>query len=404
MATLSIEIGKQRKDGMMKVNIMLCHACGRKRIPTNIYLEPDDVTRSGNISNKKKKHLIDDIIDIYRDRIYEAEQNNAGLKMTVEELAKAISGKKKSELEFFSFADEWIAGSTLKWLPNYNCALNALERYLGRRQLAFSEIDYSLMDGFCKSLSGLQRAPSMYIRIIKQLIKEARLRYNTDKEVLIPFTTADNFKTPKEVARKVERSVDVATLRKIIAYESTGRAGLARDCYILSFCLMGMNSVDLYACKKLDGGIISYNRSKTKGRRDDEAYIEVKVPAQIQSLMKKYKGKERVFDFYTRYANFQNFNSNINKGLKTMCDDLGIDKITFYSARHAWATIARNELHSDKYTVHEGLNHVVDDMAITDRYIKKDFTIINELNQKVVEYVFSKENLCHLPRQQRKKI
>lgn len=391
MATLSIEIGKPKKDGQMKVNVMLCHASKRKRIPTNIFLEPGDLTRSGNISNKRKRHLIDDLLDTYRDRIYEAELELTGRKVTVDELANMIIGKEKKEHDFFTFADDWISKSKLKWLPNYNCALNALEKHLGRRTLAFSEITYDLLDGFCKSLDGLQRAPSMYIRIIKQLIKEARLRYNTDTNIAIPFTTADNFKTPKEVTAKKERSIDVATLRKIIAYTGIGRAGLARDCYVLSFCMMGINSVDLYSCTTIKGDTITYNRSKTKTRRDDEAYIEVDVHDFLKPLMKKYKGRTRIFDFYTRYANFQNFNSNLNKGLKTMCEDLGIEKITFYSARHTWASIARNELHIDKYTIHEALNHIVDDMAITDRYIKKDFTLINEANKKVIDFVLGNE-------------
>ncbi|MCR5818733.1 MAG: site-specific integrase [Prevotella sp.] len=391
MATLSVEIGKPKKDGQMKVNVMLCHASKRKRIPTNIFLEPGDLTRSGNISNKRKRHLIDDLLDTYRDRIYEAELELTGRKVTVDELANMIIGKEKKEHDFFTFADDWISKSKLKWLPNYNCALNALEKHLGRRTLAFSEITYDLLDGFCKSLDGLQRAPSMYIRIIKQLIKEARLRYNTDTNIAIPFTTADNFKTPKEVTAKKERSIDLATLRKIIAYTGTGRAGLARDCYILSFCMMGINSVDLYSCTTIKGDTITYNRSKTKTRRDDEAYIEVDVHDYLKPLMKKYKGRTRIFDFYTRYANFQNFNSNLNKGLKTMCEDLGIEKITFYSARHTWASIARNELHIDKYTIHEALNHIVDDMAITDRYIKRDFTLINEANKKVIDFVLGNE-------------
>lgn len=391
MATLSVEIGKPKKDGQMKVNVMLCHASKRKRIPTNIFLEPGDLTRSGNISNKRKRHLIDDLLDTYRDRIYEAELELTGRKVTVDELANMIIGKEKKEHDFFTFADDWISKSKLKWLPNYNCALNALEKHLGRRTLAFSEITYDLLDGFCKSLDGLQRAPSMYIRIIKQLIKEARLRYNTDTNIAIPFTTADNFKTPKEVTAKKERSIDVATLRKIIAYTGIGRAGLARDCYVLSFCMMGINSVDLYSCTTIKGDTITYNRSKTKTRRDDEAYIEVDVHDFLKPLMKKYKGRSRIFDFYTRYANFQNFNSNLNKGLKTMCEDLGIEKITFYSARHTWASIARNELHIDKYTIHEALNHIVDDMAITDRYIKKDFTLINEANKKVIDFVLGNE-------------
>ena len=65
-----------------------------------------------------------------------------------------------------------------------------------------------------------------------------------------------------------------------------------------------------------------------------------------------------------------------------------IDKLVYYSARHSWATIARNDLNIDKWTVHEGLNHVDNATKITDIYIKKDFARINEANKKVIEYVF----------------
>ena len=62
-------------------------------------------------------------------------------------------------------------------------------------------------------------------------------------------------------------------------------------------------------------------------------------------------------------------------------------KVDFYSARHSWATIARNELGIDKGTVSDALNHIDEDMAITDRYIKRDFANINKANRKVADYV-----------------
>lgn len=92
-----------------------------------------------------------------------------------------------------------------------------------------------------------------------------------------------------------------------------------------------------------------------------------------------------MFDFYNRYANASNFNKNINKGLHSIADILGIPHFDFYSARHTWASIARNKLGIDKYTIHEALNHV-SDLDITDIYIQKDYTNINKANAKVMEY------------------
>ncbi len=57
--------------------------------------------------------------------------------------------------------------------------------------------------------------------------------------------------------------------------------------------------------------------------------------------------------------------------------------ITFYSFRHSWATIARS-IGIDKYTVHEGLNHVDAEMKITDLYIERDYRPIWEANARIL--------------------
>ena len=103
--------------------------------------------------------------------------------------------------------------------------------------------------------------------------------------------------------------------------------------------------------------------------------------------MKKYKGKVRVFNFYKRYASAQDFNQAVNKGLKKIGKDVGINNLQFYQARHTFATLSRNLMKFSKSDVDEALNHV-GTMDIADIYIKKDFSIINENNKKLIEEVF----------------
>lgn len=169
------------------------------------------------------------------------------------------------------------------------------------------------------------------------------------------------------------------------------RYNLAKDCFILSFCLIGMNSVDLYNAEICENSEIVYCRTKTKDRRNDNAKIRIKIHPLILPIIKKYMDKtgKRVFRFYQMYADQSTFNAALNKGLKAVGKKIGIPDLEFYAARHSWATIARNDLNTDKSTIDEALNHVDKNLSVTDLYIKKDFSIINKVNKSVLDYIFN---------------
>ena len=175
-------------------------------------------------------------------------------------------------------------------------------------------------------------------------------------------------------------------------YKATCRYNLAKDCFILSFCLMGINSADLYNATKMDGNTITYYRTKTKDRRLDNAKRMVEIPHIIQPIINKYRDKtgKRLFNFYQYYCDEKGFNKAINYGLKEIGSILGIDDLEYYAARHSWATIALNKVGIDKYIVHAALNHIDDSMKVTDIYIERDFVNENKANAKVVRYVFGK--------------
>ena len=167
---------------------------------------------------------------------------------------------------------------------------------------------------------------------------------------------------------------------------------LAKDCFILSFFLMGMNSVDLHSCDEIEENVITYYRSKTTGRRLDKAKMKVSILPILSSLIKKYKDytDKKVFRFYQMYNTANNFNRAINAGLKEIGKLLKVDDLEFYAARHSWATIALNKVGIDKYTVHSALNHVDEAMKVTDIYIERDFINENQANAKVIKYVFGR--------------
>ncbi len=385
MTTLVYELGKPKQDGSRKIAIILSHNGKRKRIPTNIAADKSSISKTGKITSSIIQKAIDSKMTELKNRLYGLEIELMDNEVDVEWVYNSILKKKKS-IDFFTFAKEWLQQSDIKGKKNYVTMLNSLKRYTGKETLLFSAIDYSFLEGYCHSLGNHPRAKSLYLGEIRHLYNEAIRKYNTQQEKIIPSSPFEFFKIPKHIPHTNNRVISEESLVKIFKFQGTRRVGMARDCYILSFCLIGMNSIDLYECRDFKGNILSYNRMKTKDRRSDNAHIEIKVPPIILPLLKKYKGDTRVFDFYKRYTTASNFNKHINQGLNIIAKRLGIPKFDFYSARHTWASIARNKLGIDKYTIHEALNHV-SDLDVTDIYIQKDYTNINEANTKVISYI-----------------
>lgn len=390
MATITYKIGEPKKDKTRKVSITLSHNGIRKRIPTNITIRKCDITKQGKIKSDSLKRNIEDTINTLKNRLYEIENSLGNKDTDIEWIYSQLIGKCKT-LDFFEYTKQWIETSSNKGKGNYSIMLNSLHRFLGCDTLSFSDIDYKFLNNYKEYLTGHPRAQSLYLGCIRHIFNEAIREYNTDNNKVITNNPFNSFTIPKSVSMTKNRIISDDNLVKLFNFQGTRRIGMARDCYILSFCLIGMNSVDLYECTSYSNGVMAYERAKTRDRRTDNAHIEIVVPNIVKPLFEKYKGDSRVFNFYKKYSNAANFNKHINKGLHIIADSLGIPHFDFYSARHTWASIARNRLGIDKYTIHEALNHV-SDMDITDIYIQKDYTNINKANEKVIAYI---EKLIH---------
>jgi integrase len=134
-------------------------------------------------------------------------------------------------------------------------------------------------------------------------------------------------------------------------------------------------------------GKLCYNRTKTEGKRKDKAYIEVLINEEILPLLEKYKGGRKLFNFSEHYADSDIFLTAVNKGLKSLCLKAGVPKITVYWLRHTWATIAQNKCGASTELVGFCLNHA-SAHRITEGYIEKDFSPVDILNRKVLNYIF----------------
>ena len=398
MATFKamIKKGNKKADGTWNVVIRFTHKTKVRFIPTTIYITKKDITASFKIKNANILDRCNDIIKEYRNRLSELslEFND----IDIDTIVSYIRQKKENKgISFTRFAAKWIEESTIKGIKNYKTALNALCSFVGRDNILCEEINVKTMRAFENTLKDRPRAQSLYPNCIKTMFNAAREYYNDEDNNIIRIKhSLDKYKpVDQNIAEK--RALDVETIRRIFAlpYDNirvkgkSSRHDLALDCFRLSFCLMGMNSADLYYADKLEDNVIIYDRMKTKDRRRDKAEIQVKITDYIMPLVEKYKGKERVFNFYERFTTMESFNRAINIGLKEIGKEIGIERLQFYAARHSMATIAYNYVHVPKYIVDEMLNHVNGSLRMVDVYVKRDFTQINEANTKLLEFIFA---------------
>ena len=422
MLTIKAEIksSELKVDGTYNVKIRFTLDRKVKRLSTNLFVTQQDLTKSLKFKEDTPiKREIDRLVLYYREQCLklQLDRNHYSL----DEIVEFLNGEqeKQQTIDFIKFSREWIASATIKGAPNYTTAINALVRFVGKEELDINLITLDFLEQFKAFLIGERdartkklmqqgkrvtsnRTLSLYLVSIKKLFNEAKRKFNKkDKNlILIPNSPFEDFKIPKQEATR-KRAIPADIIKKVWklpykdmkkGYKSTCRYNLAKDCFILSFCLMGINSADLYNATEMRGNTIIYNRTKTKARRLDGAKMMVDIPKIVQPLIDKYKDStgKRLFNFYQYYGDEKTFNKAINCGLKEIGAILEVDDLEYYAARHSWATIALNKVGIDKYLVHAALNHIDDAMKVTDIYIERDFVNENKANTKVVKYVFGK--------------
>lgn len=269
-------------------------------------------------------------------------------------------------------------------------AYNSLKEFLEVDDIKPCHMTSVNINGWVQSMMKTKAIKEKYPQLIRRMylafLAEHNDYDNGDIRIKVnPFVT---LKIPKS-DRTRKKAISLQELRKFFATPVGKRKNdeFAKDVCKISFCLAGINAADLYAARKEQyyDGILHYNRQKVKDRRDDEGYMEIRVPDYIMPTIKKYlnKGKgDYWLNWHEDCPNRGAVNHKIWDGLQSYNDA----EITFYSFRHTWATIAQNDLGCNFDDVAFALNHVRH--AVTRGYVKPKYDRIWSINERMIELVF----------------
>ena len=399
MATLKATVKSKRKDGMYVVYIRFAH---NRRVS---YLRTSWLVNDKGIS-RNKKDIIDPIVIQQTSKLivqyYEQLNRIDTQNWTVKEIVDYIQ-KGKNGVSFSLYArkhiDKMIARGQERTSRDYKWALYSLERFAGGNEVMFSQLTFSFLSRWIDSLSQTARSKNKYPINIRQIHKAAILEYNDEERGIQLITNPwPKITIPKEDTPN-KRAISPNMLRKFFSIVpdfsrfTHPLQELGQDVAMISFCMCGINSVDLFYAEKSQyhEGILHYNRRKTRKARSDNAYFEIRVPQFIVPTFEKYLSKDMdspwLFDFQERLSTPDSFNANVNAGISQICKKVSPDfHASLYSFRHSWATIAQNGCGASLGDVDFALNHSTFKMARV--YTTIDYSPAWELNEKVIDYIF----------------
>lgn len=381
---IRLENRYKRKDGRSGLRLAV-HRNGKTLYESlNIYINPDDwdkdkqaikgaANRAMNAMLQKKKADMEE-------RLLQLQDKGTLRTFSDSQLIKYLLGEDGSERPhyFKEMFDRYLATKSRKRTREiYEATRKKLQAYCDYENITFEEMNVSWLRSFDAWL--WESEPSANTRSIH--LRNIRTIFNAalDDELITcyPFR---RFQIKSQETAK--RSLSVEDMRKLLRCTVLPFQEKYRDCFFLSFYLIGINTVDL-ANLKLDAvkdGRITYIRSKT-GK-----LYNIKVEEEAMNIINKYRGKEHLLTWFDNRKDYRTFVMHYDKQLQRIAQANDLPSVTSYVARHSWASFA-SELDIPRDVISHALGHHVN---VTDTYIRFNYAKVDAANRKVIGYLLGK--------------
>jgi len=290
--------------------------------------------------------------------------------------------------------------SNKKWntASLYRSVIIKVNKFAKGKEIPINNISPSWLksfEGYMRSSGNCWNTISTYMRILNAAYNEAVLTNNATFRPLLfnkvyTGVVADrgNALGIQEMEQLVKLSFDKDSPLK-------PRLQQTLQYFVLMFLLRGMPFVDMAFLKKkeLKRNVISYRRMKT-GR---PLTVELEKPAMqlLRLLASREKSSPYLFPFLhypesseKAYNEYKTVLRNFNNHLDTIGNILGIQqKITTYTARHTWVTIAFT-CNINSAIISQSVGH--SSIKVTEIYLKPfQQAAINAANLQVIQTVMS---------------
>ena len=340
MANLSAVIvpAKVLKGGKHKIRIAVSHNSKTRYIVTDIIIDSDKEFKDGRIVKRPDAAIKNVKLRGLLDKYQEALDNLCFIEsLSCEELVAQLKNNDRYRHRTVrSIYDEYVSVKSIKDTTRavYDTTINSILQYLGPTML-MENISYSTVVGLEKYLTD-QGNSSSTIRG-KQLFLMA-LYFFAQKCMYIPYKTDPwfGYKLPEAKVRDAWLTLEEVARIRDASFPQRQRR-MSRDLFMLSYYLGGINMIDMLRINFNEcGRHIIYERSKTERRSKINKYVEFDMPDEAIEIINRYKQPNGMLfpDSWTRKDKYHHM---LDYNMKRIAEDLGLDRLIFYSARKSFA-------------------------------------------------------------------
>lgn len=334
MATLSTVIvpAKALKDGRHKVRIAVAHNGDTRYILTNIVIDKVTEFKNGQVVKRMdasmKNTALRGILQKYQNELDKLDYTEG---LTCSELVFLLKSAKRSKMRTLaSVHDDYLKTATVTKtsLETYETSWNAIIKVISP-DMVIDNLNHSTLLSFKKNLisrglrSGTILSYFSFLRVlVNYAIANGWVRYEIN-----PF---HKLSLTQPMPRQSWLSVEQIKCIRDMNFKHRS-ATCARDIFMLSYYLGGINLVDLL---KVDFNAnvneLSYVRQKTQNRHKVNESVTFNLPEEAKSIIEKYKQKNGCI-LKPSYIN------RVRYGIMRIAELTGYDNLVYYSARKSFS-------------------------------------------------------------------
>ena len=345
MATIKLAVLKhtKAKDGSYKIRISIGHKSETHYIVTKYKVNSPSEFTGGTVTKIPNAHEINiklrNLLNDYEERL---ERIPSPDDYTCKELRDRLKSMRShsSTATFTEVSKRYQRELTEDGRGSYAGMLqNSLRLFLdfANGDMFLSEISTVTISDFERwmkrkglSQTYISMTLSMTRTIINRAIRAQLVTYNPH-----PFVY---WKRPADEEREIDISVeDLISIRD--AQPKLKKQRIARDLFMLSYYLGGINLIDLLNIDFRDVSVLEYVRHKSRNMKTSDKRISFTIQPEAKAIISKWMNRNTgKLDFGYKFS-YKNFLQFVTRSIKSLAKDIGLSnykKVCFYSARKSF--------------------------------------------------------------------
>lgn len=381
----------QNKFGQSPVKIQITNRNTMTQISTGIFVRAKDFTDNPNfpigrhvLGAKEITAQLQAAANKYIETVFDLHERGRLDSMTAAEI-RQYAERKRQQVPSRNFSETlqyYIDNhcTTEKTKGTYLYTQQKLNVYTGNAIMEFEDIDYQFLLEFKDWMTDNElgvNTRSIVFRCMRAIYNYG-VKTRIAKRDENPFT---NDFTIESATKEIDY-LPLHVWKKLLTADLKGGQAMARDFFLLSFYLCGVNPVDLYNMEPANKKEVTYVRQKIANSKPQPCHIRIHPAA--QAIIDKYRGDKKLLSFFETYSSYNVFKRFMSREIHEAGEAIQYPRLYFYQARYSWAT----------YAVNVGVSELVIDKAlghkprglVGQRYAYVSWDMVNRANKDVIDF------------------